>query len=69
VTIEQQDGQRATVAATFGAKKAPLATQPTNTVRYDLVNESGAWKIDDIRGKTSGGPAWSMRRLLTKFNR
>jgi Protein of unknown function (DUF3828) len=69
VKTERDDGQRATVAVTFGPKKAPLDSQPTTTVRYDLVNEAGAWKIDDIRGAASGGAAWSMRWLLTNFNR
>jgi hypothetical protein len=67
VTIEQQDAKRATVAATFGARKAPLERQPTMTVRYELVNEDGAWKIDDIQGAAPNGAAWSVRRLLKDF--
>jgi Protein of unknown function (DUF3828) len=68
VKAERDDGKHATVAATFGPKKQPLDTQPNFTVRYDLVNEDGAWKIDDIRGTVSGGAAWSVRWLLTNFN-
>ncbi len=67
VTVEKQDGRRATVAATFGARKQPLDRQPTTTVRYELVNEGGAWKIDDIRGTAPGGGTWSVRRLVTDF--
>ncbi len=66
VTIEKQDAKRATVAATFGARKAPLDRQPTMSVRYELVNEAGAWKIDDIQGGAPGG-AWSVRKLLADF--
>jgi hypothetical protein len=68
VKIERDDGQRATVAATFGAKKQPLGSQPTTTVRYDLVNEAGGWKIDVIRGTAPDGTPWSLRRLLATFN-
>ena len=32
-------------------------------MRYDLVRERGAWKIDDIRG-TVDGKEWSIRKLL-----
>jgi hypothetical protein len=65
--IEKQDDKRATVAATFGARKEPLDWQPTTTVRYQLVNERGAWKIDDIQGAAPNGAAWSVRRLLADF--
>ena len=34
-----------------------------DTVRYDMVRERGAWKIDDIRGLIDG-KEWSIRKLL-----
>ena len=58
VATEKQDGKTATVAATFRSHN-----NESLTVRYDLVRERGAWKIDDIRG-TVDGKEWSIRRLL-----
>jgi hypothetical protein len=58
VAIEKQDGKTATVAATFRSHN-----RESVTVRYDLVRERGAWKIDDIRG-TTDGTEWSIRKLL-----
>lgn len=58
VKVETQDGDRATVVATFRShNREPV------TVRYDMVRERGAWKIDDIRGSV-GGKAWSIRQVL-----
>ncbi len=67
VKIEKQGDKHATVAATFGAQKEPLDRQLTVTVRYELVNEGGAWKIDDITGVASSGGAWSVRQLVADF--
>jgi hypothetical protein len=58
VAVEKQDGRTATVAATFRSHD-----NESDTVRYDLVRERGAWKIDDIRG-TVDGKEWSLRKLL-----
>jgi hypothetical protein len=66
VRIEKEDGARATVAVTFGTKPGALAGQPTQIVRYDMVRERGAWRIDDIRGSVEGDP-WSIRGILLGF--
>jgi hypothetical protein len=58
VAVEKDDGRTATVAATFRSHR-----RKPDTVRYDLVRERGAWKIDDIRG-TVDGKEWSIRKLL-----
>ena len=58
VAVEKQDGQTATVAATFRSHNNEAVT-----VRYDMVRERGAWKIDDIRGSV-GGKAWSIRQIV-----
>jgi hypothetical protein len=58
VAVEKEDGRTATVAATFRSHN-----RKSITVRYDLVRERGAWKIDDIRG-TVDGTEWSIRKLL-----
>jgi len=59
--VEKQDGQTATVAATFRTHNAKSVT-----VRYDLVRERGTWKIDDIRGDVDG-EKWEMRKMLRDF--
>ena len=61
VKVEKADGKTATVAATFRSHNAKSIT-----VRYDLLRERGAWKIDDIRG-TVDGQAWSVRQMLRDF--
>jgi|SRR5262245_31274219 len=61
VAVEKQDRTRATVAATFRSHNNEAIT-----VRYDLVRERGAWKIDDIRGSDEG-KEWSIRRMLREF--
>lgn len=58
VAVEKQDGRTATVAATFTSHDRERIT-----VRYDLVLERGAWRIDDIRG-TVDGKEWKIRKLL-----
>ena len=62
VAVEKQDAKTATVAATFRSHNAKSIT-----VRYDLLRERGAWKIDDIRGSVDG-KAWSVRQMLRDFN-
>ena len=61
IKVEKNDSQRATVAATFQSHNSE-----TVTVRYDLVRERGAWKIDDIRG-TDEGKEWSVRKMLQDY--
>ena len=61
VAVEKQDGRSATVAATFRSHN-----DKSITVRYDLVRERGAWKIDDIRGIVDG-EEWSVRKMLRDF--
>ena len=67
VKVEKQDARRAIVAATFVFTKPPQERQ-TTTVTYELVRESDAWKIDDIRGRAIGnGRQWSVRHHLANF--
>ena len=61
VAVEKQDDKSAIVAATFRSYN-----DKSITVRYDLVRERGAWKIDDIRG-TVDGEEWSVRKMMRDF--
>jgi hypothetical protein len=61
VVVEKQDANSAIVAATFRSH-----SRESITVRYDLVRERGAWKIDDIRG-TVDGEEWSVRKMMRDF--
>lgn len=60
VRVETSGPDRATVAATL---VGPGYKPPGNVVRYDLVREGGAWRIDDIRGAIDAEP-WSVRAIL-----
>lgn len=61
IKAKKNDSQRATVAATFRSHNSESVT-----VRYDLVRERGAWKIDDIRGDIDG-EEWSVRKMLQDY--
>ena len=37
-----------------------------NVIRYDLVEEGGAWRIDDV-GSTVDGKPWSLREILKAY--
>lgn len=65
--VSQGDG-RAVVNARL--KNAPNTSQrkfdSDNVIRYDLVQEGGAWRIDDVRSTADGKP-WSLRELLKTY--
>lgn len=56
--LEKRTATTATVAATLSYQEPNPRLQPS-IVRYDLVLEGGAWKIDEIRGLN-----WSVRAML-----
>ena len=58
--LERSTPERTTVAATL---TGPGYRGPDRVIRYDLVQEGGAWRIDNIRGVTSAQP-WSLREML-----
>ena len=51
---------KATVAAKWSI------SAPDLTVRYDFVQENGAWKIFDLRGDANGKDAWSLRKIAVE---
>jgi len=59
VKLEQQEGDRARVKATFGSPKF------RRSVIYQLVKEDGSWRIDDITEIPTGKgvEAWSVRKI------
>jgi hypothetical protein len=58
---EKQTADAATVAVTLAYKERNPRPEPS-VVRYDLVRESGQWKIDEIRSSN-----WSVRDMLNGF--
>jgi hypothetical protein len=58
---EKQTADAATVAVTLVYKEKNPRPEPS-VVRYDLVRESGQWKIDEIRSRN-----WSVRDMLNDF--
>jgi len=64
VTAEKQEASKATLAVTIESHQRDARQNPADkTIRYDLVQEAGQWKIDDIKGAVDGSP-WSVRTLL-----
>jgi hypothetical protein len=65
--VSQSDGQ-AVVNARLetGPNTVPRKIDSDNVIRYDLVQEGGAWKIDDVRSTVDGKP-WSLRELLKNY--
>jgi len=62
VVVEKRDAGTAVVAASFRSWG-----DETRTVRYDMVREGGAWKIDDIHTKSDSKAdnyQWSIRKEL-----
>ena len=62
VTVEKRGAGTAVVAASFRSWD-----DETRTVRYDMVREGGAWKIDDIHTRSdskAGNYQWSTRKEL-----
>lgn len=63
VDAEKMEADKATIAVTITGHRNDR--KPADLiVRYDFVREANSWKIDDIKG-SSGGEAWSIRRMLT----
>jgi hypothetical protein len=60
---EKLGAGKALIAVTIAGRGAPRAKPADNTVRYMLVREDGAWKIDDISGSSDGEP-WSIHSML-----
>lgn len=48
------------------ANTVPPKFDSDNVIRYDLVQEGGAWKIDDVHSTIDGKP-WSLRDLLKDY--
>jgi hypothetical protein len=65
--VSQGDG-RAVVDArlTVAANTAPPKFDSDNVIRYDLVQEGGAWRIDDVHSTVDGKP-WSLREILQAY--
>jgi hypothetical protein len=59
VRVERTQGDRAIVKATFGSP------QWRRAALYDVVKESGVWRIDDITDVPDKGsdPGWSVRKI------
>ncbi len=62
VDPEKLEADKATLTVTFTSRHT-RAKPGDQVVRYELVREAGAWKIDDIKG-SSDGEAWSIRAML-----
>jgi hypothetical protein len=60
---EKLDADRAVIAVAIAGRGKPRAKPADNIIRYTLVREDGAWKIDDIGGSSDGEP-WSIRGML-----
>jgi hypothetical protein len=65
--VSQGDG-RAVVNATLrnGPDTEARKFESDNVIEYDLVQEGGAWKIDDARSTADGKP-WSLRQILKDY--
>ncbi len=62
VSPERLEADKATIAVTITGHRTDR--KPSDQViRYELVRESGAWKVDDIKGASDGEP-WSIRGML-----
>jgi hypothetical protein len=68
VSLVSHSAGRAIVEARLqvGANTTPPKFDSDNVIRYDLTNESGAWKIDDVSSTVDGKP-WSLRELLKNY--
>jgi hypothetical protein len=68
VSLISQGGGHAVVDARLkvGHNTAAPKFDSDNVIHYDLVQEGGAWKIDEVRSTTDGKP-WSLRALLKDY--
>lgn len=62
--VERLDEARAVIAATLTPRRGK-PRKGDGIVRYDFIRENGGWKIDDIRGKSSGEP-WGLREIVAE---
>ncbi|TQF38232.1 hypothetical protein UNPF46_17050 [Bradyrhizobium sp. UNPF46] len=63
IDAARMEADKATIAVTITGHRSDR--KPADQiVRYDVVREASSWKIDDIKG-SSGGEAWSIRKMLT----
>ena len=62
VAPEKLEADRATVAVTLTGHRQDRKPGD-EVVRYEMVREGNAWKIDDIKG-SADGEAWSVRAML-----
>jgi hypothetical protein len=68
VSVVSRDDGRVVVDVRLkpGANTEPPKFDSDNVIRYDLVREGGAWKIDDVHSTVDGAP-WSLRKLLEDY--
>jgi hypothetical protein len=68
VKVVSQDQSRAVVDVrlTVAANTVPRKFDSDNVIRYDLVQEGGGWKIDDVHSTVDGKP-WSLREMLAAY--
>jgi hypothetical protein len=68
VSVVSQGDGRAVVNARLETRADvdPRKFDSDNVIQYDLVQEGGAWKIDDARSTVDGTP-WSLRELLKNY--
>jgi hypothetical protein len=59
IAVESQTPARVVVAARF----LSFDDKEPSIVRYALISEAGAWRIDDIQGE-HGKDAWSLREII-----
>lgn len=64
--VERRDAASATIAVTLVDGRGRRAVAADEVVRWDLVQEAGAWKVGEIRGSVDGKP-WSVRRSLEAY--
>jgi hypothetical protein len=62
VSAEKLEADKATIAVSFTGHRGDRKPGD-EVVRYEMVREGTAWKIDDIRG-SADGQAWSIRAML-----
>ena len=60
VNVESAAADKTTIAATWDEPDAHM------TVRYDFIQEDGAWKIFDMRGDANGKDPWSLRKVAVE---
>ena len=68
VSVASRGDGRAVVNARLknGPNTAERKFDSDNVIRYDLVQEGGAWRIDDVSSTIDGKP-WSLRELLKTY--